>query len=1074
MLYGFTYAGRHSSEFNMTVTSIKRKLHAPLKSRIVSVPQKPGAYNYGKPEIGHLVIEVSVVFTASDNETYHDLRREISAWLYRDEEVELRFDDEPDKYYMAQFSEESDINRIGSSGSATLIFIASDPYAYGETKTQRIANPGVAFRREGIRYTADGTEVTEDYPIYRGGKYDAAVVIEEGTENLLVSASAPTQEIVTAQVGADYYLSTVGGSATIEHAHQEDVNATLDISGTGFQYTDNDWSAGSLTNVEAINRSLRLRKGNTFSRVWNSAATWNASENIRNGVSGASGDLDMVNLPWWDFIDYMRNYQIAWKVEGDNVFSQQSDHLLINAPSPVSQQTRIYTTHGYSFSTATVDFKASISGTGMKLWVTNGTRAWRVYLPSTGGVIRWFRVRLGASAQLYIDGTPTPTTVETPSSTTRNLQFYLQNAGDSAVMRLYRVFFIVDEDLGPPNSGHWHVGTWETPYFSLSSVGSIQNAILNWAYYYTSDSLDDAGISIEYRLRIGSSEQQWVTIFNNATQQGENSASITGLVGADASNISIKLRITLRTRCPYDFPFIDYLEMSITPGYFPVGYRDSQIIDISSAGSAAISSITWEGYEPTNTAIRVYTRFSTNGGTTWTPWAQAENGGSIPGITPSTDLSNGRLQTRVELVTNDPNLTPAIKSLTVSLGVGYESSKIIVLSPVSVSDVGVAASSVITWDEETPSGTSITVEASLDGYTWSEVANGGKLVLDDTNLSEKSIHIRAHLATNDALKTPVLRSIEWKIAQREPHHIRPATGTLILTPNNVERWQLEKKTYPTGWHAYGTPRKPETAYVPIMFKPQGTIELWAYDDGHAYERYIFDTGPISLKKADNKYALYADGETAEISSPSPGWHHWAVRWDESSADIFLDGALAGTITLDNPIDFSGVDRLYIGCSAEGNKQWNGTIDDLRISSVARSDSEIADIANSDEPAPADQYTDFKANFDNSLAPAVDSSIQVGGTAPTQAIFRAEFIGHASYFKISDGIDFIMVETNFEPGDVLEIDCVRQVCRKNGSRDAAMPFLHLDSNFFDLKPGGEVFCEPTGAARVDATFVERWR
>ena len=84
MLYGFTYDGRHSSEFNLTVTSVKRKLHAPVKPRLVSVPQKPGAYNYGKPEIGHLVFEVSVLFTAQDNKSFHDLRRDIIAWLYRD------------------------------------------------------------------------------------------------------------------------------------------------------------------------------------------------------------------------------------------------------------------------------------------------------------------------------------------------------------------------------------------------------------------------------------------------------------------------------------------------------------------------------------------------------------------------------------------------------------------------------------------------------------------------------------------------------------------------------------------------------------------------------------------------------------------------------------------------------------------------------------------------------------------------------------------------------------------------------------------------------------------------------
>src|SRR5690606_8482190 len=245
MLYGFTYDGRHSSEFNLTVTSVKRKLHAPVKPRLVTVPQKPGAYNYGKPEIGHLVFEVSVLFTAQDNKSFHDLRRDIIAWLYRDKEVELVFDEEPDKYYMAQYSEESDIDRLGTAGSTTLYFVSSDPYAFGETKTQRIANPYAVFKREGIRYRDDGTEVTENYPVYKPGKFDQAILVEEGTENLLTTASAPAQEEVSVGIGEDYYLSRISGTATIEHKRAETIGRTLDKEGIDVSGSSGDWTAGT-------------------------------------------------------------------------------------------------------------------------------------------------------------------------------------------------------------------------------------------------------------------------------------------------------------------------------------------------------------------------------------------------------------------------------------------------------------------------------------------------------------------------------------------------------------------------------------------------------------------------------------------------------------------------------------------------------------------------------------------------------------------------------------------------------------------------------------------------------------
>src|SRR5690606_30257795 len=198
-----------------------------------------------------------------------------------------------------------------------------------------------------------------------------------------------------------------------------------------------------------------------------------------------------------------------------------------------------------------------------------------------------------------------------------------------------------------------------------------------------------------------------------------------------------------------------------------------------------------------------------------------------------------------------------------------------------------------------------------------------------------------------------------------------------------------------------------------------------------------------------------------------------VRWNETTLDVFLDGESVATFPLDNPLNFEAVDRLFIGCS-EAGKQWNGLLDDLRVSFVARSDEEIAAAFASGKLAEADDRTDYKFAFDGSLAPTVSKTFEIGGTAPTQGIFTATFINKAPYFKISNEIEYVQVDVEFEPGDILEIDCVREVVRKNGSREDAMPFLYIESDFFDLIPGGTIFVEPEGVAKVDATFTERWR
>src|SRR5690606_38268851 len=140
-----------------------------------------------------------------------------------------------------------------------------------------------------------------------------------------------------------------------------------------------------------------------------------------------------------------------------------------------------------------------------------------------------------------------------------------------------------------------------------------------------------------------------------------------------------------------------------------------------------------------------------------------------------------------------------------------------------------------------------------------------------------------------------------------------------------------------------------------------------------------------------------------IAPPPSGWHYWAVRWNETTLDVFLDGESVATFPLENPLNFEAVDRLFIGCS-EAGKQWNGLLDDLRVSFVAGSDEEIAAAFASGKPAAADDRTDYISAYDRSIAPTVSKTFEIGATAPTQDIFTATFITKAPYFKLSNEIE----------------------------------------------------------------------
>src|SRR5690606_38633443 len=111
--------------------------------------------------------------------------REVNRWLLTDEPKKLVLTDEPNLYYNAIVTDKISVEEILEHGFLTIQFYCPDGYAFGETKNQRVSNSGLSFEREGVRYRNDGTEVTPNFPVFGAGKIDQAILIEEGTTNLL-------------------------------------------------------------------------------------------------------------------------------------------------------------------------------------------------------------------------------------------------------------------------------------------------------------------------------------------------------------------------------------------------------------------------------------------------------------------------------------------------------------------------------------------------------------------------------------------------------------------------------------------------------------------------------------------------------------------------------------------------------------------------------------------------------------------------------------------------------------------------------------------------------------------------
>jgi len=203
-----------------------------------------------------------------------------------------------------------------------------------------------------------------------------------------------------------------------------------------------------------------------------------------------------------------------------------------------------------------------------------------------------------------------------------------------------------------------------------------------------------------------------------------------------------------------------------------------------------------------------------------------------------------------------------------------------------------------------------------------------------------------------------------------------------------DSFQLERKPYATSW-TVGT-RQAENVTVPtagVLNPQEGTIESWVYVNGVVRRNIDWPT-VVLIRKGGSSAANWiwlfhrpngqwtlqirkedgtSTGEGAFSDSLTPdGWHYFAIRWNAQAgtADLFHNGVKR--VSLTGVVFPAEYDRINIGYREGGNDYLNSLIDDLRISSRARSDEEIAAAYASGQPLPVDEWTTYLLGFDNNL------------------------------------------------------------------------------------------------------------
>jgi hypothetical protein len=215
------------------------------------------------------------------------------------------------------------------------------------------------------------------------------------------------------------------------------------------------------------------------------------------------------------------------------------------------------------------------------------------------------------------------------------------------------------------------------------------------------------------------------------------------------------------------------------------------------------------------------------------------------------------------------------------------------------------------------------------------------------------------------------------------------------TTDPVYAWgaQLEQKAYPTSYMAtegITTTRVGETLNIPttgVLTTQTGTIDCWIYVSEAIktpYNHYIFShvtdlvspyANVIALRRTSSgSWQAWLEDNNGNSSSVgvidtlTVGWHHFAIKWDSRELALFVDGIKVNSAF--NPYLPSQLAAYFYIGSWSGSMQMNALISDLRISMVARSDSDIAAAYATGLPLTVDEYTTYLMSCNGTLQPTI--------------------------------------------------------------------------------------------------------
>lgn len=131
------------------------------------------------------------------------------------------------------------------------------------------------------------------------------------------------------------------------------------------------------------------------------------------------------------------------------------------------------------------------------------------------------------------------------------------------------------------------------------------------------------------------------------------------------------------------------------------------------------SQVLWNAFQPNGAIVNVNAKVNSG------PFVACTNGGTIPGLTPGTTLTNGTVQFQVQLQTPNVSVTPIFNGLSVWVLSAYSSSGSRIAPGLNLTPVGRAGSTLVAWNALVPAGCQLFMDTAINNQvTWTNVGSG--------------------------------------------------------------------------------------------------------------------------------------------------------------------------------------------------------------------------------------------------------------------------------------------------------------------------------------------------------------